>query len=327
MALAIPEDCPQPQFLNFKGCILPSLRDRFRSGLSRTRSLLVDGITTAVSGGRVDEETLEEIEAILIQADVGVETATDIVDSLRDRLRSFEGSAGLFSELRRQLTEIASGPGSDPGPPSARPHAILVAGVNGAGKTTTIGKLAARHKAAGRSVLLAACDTFRAAAVPQLVVWAERSGAEIVRSQQGADPAAVAFDAAEAAAARAVDVLIVDTAGRLHTKVNLMEELKKVKRSLGRKLAGAPHETLLVLDATTGQNALAQAREFHGAVGIDGIVLTKLDGTARGGIAFALRRDLNLPIRMIGVGEQLEDLQPFDAEAFVEALLPDSVPD
>ena len=304
---------------------MPSLRDRFRSGLTRTRSLLVDGITAAVSGGPVDEEALEEIEAILIQADAGVETATDIVDSLRGRLRSLEGTERLFSELRRQLTEIASGPEADPRSPAARPHAVLVAGVNGAGKTTTIGKLAARHKAAGRSVLLAACDTFRAAAVPQLEVWAERSGAEIVRSQQGADPAAVAFDAAVAAAARDIDVLIVDTAGRLHTKVNLMEELKKVKRSLGRKLAGAPHETLLVLDATTGQNALAQAREFHGAVGVDGIVLTKLDGTAKGGIAFALMQDLGLPIRMIGVGEQLEDLQPFDAPAFVEALLPDSV--
>ncbi len=303
---------------------MPSLRDRFRSGLSRTRSLLVDGITAAVSGP-VDEEALEEIEAILIQADVGVGTATDIVDSLRGRLRSQEGADELFSELRRHLTEAASGPGAEPGPPSARPHAILVAGVNGAGKTTTIGKLAARHKAAGRSVLLAACDTFRAAALPQLEVWADRSGAEIVRSQQGADPAAVAFDAAAAAAARAIDVLIVDTAGRLHTKVNLMEELKKVKRSLGRKVAGAPHETLLVLDATTGQNALAQAREFHGAVGVDGIVLTKLDGTARGGIAFALVQELGLPIRMIGVGEQLEDLQPFHPEAFVEALLPDSV--
>ena len=303
---------------------MPSLRDRFRSGLSRTRSLLVDGITAAVSGP-VDEEALEEIEAILIRADVGVGTATEIVDSLRGRLRSQEGADELFSELRRHLTEAASGPGAEPGPPSARPHAILVAGVNGAGKTTTIGKLAARHKAAGRSVLLAACDTFRAAALPQLEVWADRSGAEIVRSQQGADPAAVAFDAAAAAAARAIDVLIVDTAGRLHTKVNLMEELKKVKRSLGRKVAGAPHETLLVLDATTGQNALAQAREFHGAVGVDGIVLTKLDGTARGGIAFALVQELGLPIRMIGVGEQLEDLQPFHPEAFVEALLPDSV--
>ena len=303
---------------------MPSLRDRFRSGLSRTRSLLVDGITAAVSGRPVDEEALEEIEAILIQADVGVETATDIVDSLRDRLRPQGEPGELFSELRRQLTAIAAGSGVEAAPPASGPHSILVAGVNGAGKTTTIGKLAARHRAAGRSVLLAACDTFRAAAVPQLEIWAERSGAEIVRSRQGADPAAVAFDAAAAAAARAIDVLIVDTAGRLHTKVNLMEELKKVKRSLGRQLAGAPHETLLVLDATTGQNALVQAREFHDAVGVDGIVLTKLDGTAKGGIAFALRRELGLPIRMIGVGEQLEDLQPFDPEAFVEALLPGS---
>ncbi len=303
---------------------MPSLRDRFRSGLSKTRSLLLDGITAAISRGPVDEESLEEIEAILIQADVGVETATDIVDTLRARLRSQGGAGELFSELRQQLTAIAAGSGAGTCSPAVRPHVILVAGVNGAGKTTTIGKLAARHRAEGRSVLLAACDTFRAAAVPQLEIWAERSGAEIVRSQQGADPAAVAFDAAAAAAARAIDVLIVDTAGRLHTKVNLMEELKKVKRSLGRQLSGAPHETLLVLDATTGQNALTQAREFHGAVGVDGIVITKLDGTAKGGIVFALRRELGLPIRMIGVGEQLEDLHPFDGEAFVEALLPDS---
>ena len=198
---------------------------------------------------------------------------------------------------------------------------MLVVGVNGVGKTTTIGKLARLYRDSGQSVLLAACDTFRAAAVPQLEIWAERAGANIVRAQQGADPAAVAFDAVSAALSRDTDVVLVDTAGRLHTKVNLMEELKKVRRSLGKQCQGAPHETLLVLDATTGQNALSQARQFHLATEVTGLVLTKLDGTAKGGIAFALRRELGIPIKLIGVGEGEDDLQPFDGETFVEALL------
>ena len=297
---------------------------KIRSGLARTRSALVERITAAVSGGSVDEEALDEIEATLIQADVGVETAADIVDTLREQLRADATENDVFALLKNQLVTIAdSGEASAPGAELATPlHVVLVVGVNGVGKTTTIGKLAAQFTAEGRSVLLAACDTFRAAAVPQLEVWAERAGAEIVRAQQGADPAAVAFDAVAAALARGTDVLIADTAGRLHTKVNLMEELKKVKRSLGKQLPAAPHETLLVVDATTGQNALAQAREFNAATAIDGLVLTKLDGTAKGGIVFALRRELDVPIRYIGVGEQQDDLQPFDAHAFADALLP-----
>ena len=303
---------------------MQNLIDRFRSGLSKTRSILVDGITAAVSGTAIDENVLEEIEAILIQADLGVAMATDIVKNLREQLSSESQAGDVIAALRKQLISMVA-VDTHYTSVSSSPHVILVVGVNGAGKTTTIGKLAAKHAAAGRSVLLAACDTFRAAAVPQLEIWAERSGAEMIRSQQGADPAAVAFDAAAAAKSRAVDVLIVDTAGRLHTKVNLMEELKKVKRSLARQLSGAPNETLLVLDATTGQNALVQGSQFHDAIAVDGLVLTKLDGTAKGGIVFSLSCELGLPIRMIGIGEQVEDLQPFGTATFVEAmLLPDS---
>ena len=300
---------------------MQNLIDRFRSGLSKTRSILVDGITAAVSGTAIDENVLEEIEAILIQADLGVAMATDIVKNLREQLSSESQAGDVIAALRKQLISMVA-VDTHYTSVSSSPHVILVVGVNGAGKTTTIGKLAAKHAAAGRSVLLAACDTFRAAAVPQLEIWAERSGAEMIRSQQGADPAAVAFDAAAAAKSRAVDVLIVDTAGRLHTKVNLMEELKKVKRSLARQLSGAPNETLLVLDATTGQNALVQGRQFHDAIAVDGLVLTKLDGTAKGGIVFSLSCELGLPIRMIGIGEQVEDLQPFDTATFVDAMLP-----
>ena len=300
---------------------MQNLIDRFRSGLSKTRSILVDGITAAVSGTAIDENVLEEIEGILIQADLGVGMATDIVKNLRKQLSSESQAGDVFAALRKQLLSMVA-VDTHYTSVSSSPHVILVVGVNGAGKTTTVGKLASKHAAAGRSVLLAACDTFRAAAVPQLEIWAERSGAEMIRSQQGADPAAVAFDAAAAAKSRAVDVLIVDTAGRLHTKVNLMEELKKVKRSLARQLSGAPNETLLVLDATTGQNALVQGRQFHDSIAVDGLVLTKLDGTAKGGIVFSLSCELGLPIRMIGVGEQVEDLQPFDTATFVDAMLP-----
>lgn len=300
---------------------MQNLIDRFRSGLSKTRSILVDGISAAVSGTAIDENVLEEIEGILIQADLGVGMATDIVKNLREQLSSESQAGDVFAALRKQLLSMVA-VDTHYTSVSSSPHVILVVGVNGAGKTTTVGKLAAKHAAAGRSVLLAACDTFRAAAVPQLEIWAERSGAEMIRSQQGADPAAVAFDAAAAAKSRTVDVLIVDTAGRLHTKVNLMEELKKVKRSLARQLSGAPNETLLVLDATTGQNALVQGRQFHDSIAVDGLVLTKLDGTAKGGIVFSLSCELGLPIRMIGVGEQVEDLQPFDTATFVDAMLP-----
>ncbi len=298
--------------------------EKIRNGLAKTRSAMVARITTAISGDTLDEEAADEIEEILIQADVGVDAAVEIVDRLRERLRRAESGADqIFVSLRKELCQIAAGGAPfDPGAElTGKPHVVLVVGVNGVGKTTTIGKLARLYRDSGRSVLLAACDTFRAAAVPQLEIWAERAGAGIVRAQQGADPAAVAFDAVSAALSRDTDVVLVDTAGRLHTKVNLMEELKKVRRSLGKQCQGAPHETLLVLDATTGQNALSQARQFHLATEVTGLVLTKLDGTAKGGIAFALRRELGIPIKLIGVGEGEDDLQPFDGETFVEALL------
>ncbi|MBQ42722.1 MAG: signal recognition particle-docking protein FtsY [Gemmatimonadetes bacterium] len=300
------------------------LLEKVRNGLAKTRSAMVARITTAISGDALDEEAADEIEEILIQADVGVDAAVEIVDRLRERLRRAEsGAEQIFVSLRKELCQIAGGGVPfDPGAElTGKPHVVLVVGVNGVGKTTTIGKLARLYRDSGRSVLLAACDTFRAAAVPQLEIWAERAGANIVRAQQGADPAAVAFDAVSAALSRDTDVVLVDTAGRLHTKVNLMEELKKVRRSLGKQCQGAPHETLLVLDATTGQNALSQARQFHLATEVTGLVLTKLDGTAKGGIAFALRRELGIPIKLIGVGEGEDDLQPFDGETFVEALL------
>lgn len=300
------------------------LLEKVRNGLAKTRSAMVARITTAISGDALDEEAADEIEEILIQADVGVDAAMEIVDRLRERLRRAESGADqIFVSLRKELCQIAGGGVPfDPGAElTGKPHVVLVVGVNGVGKTTTIGKLARLYRDSGRSVLLAACDTFRAAAVPQLEIWAERAGADIVRAQQGADPAAVAFDAVSAALSRDTDVVLVDTAGRLHTKVNLMEELKKVRRSLGKQCQGAPHETLLVLDATTGQNALSQARQFHLATEVTGLVLTKLDGTAKGGIAFALRRELGIPIKLIGVGEGEDDLQPFDGETFVEALL------
>lgn len=294
--------------------------DKIRGGLSRTRIAVVDRIAALVSAGPLDDEALDEIEAILIQADVGVETATCLVEALR---REKSGDVDVFELLRAELTAIvgSEAPFDPRAPLAGPPHVILVVGVNGVGKTTTIGKLAAQYRRAGRSVVVAACDTFRAGAVAQLEVWAERAGADIVRAQQGADPAAVAFDALSAARSRHADVLLVDTAGRLPTKVNLMEELKKVRRTLAKQDAAVPHEILLVLDATTGQNALAQARQFHEAVGITGLALTKLDGTAKGGIAFALRRELGVPIHLIGVGEGVDDLQPFDGPEFVRAML------
>ena len=295
--------------------------DRLRSGLARTHDAVVERIATVVCGGRLDEEALDEIEAILIQADVGVQTSMDIVDALRKRIGSGEDT-DVFDLLREELGRILADAAAPRAyaEPSAHPYVVLVIGVNGVGKTTTIGKLASQYRDRGLRVLVAACDTFRAGAVSQLEVWADRAGADMVRAQQGADPAAVAFDALSAARSRNAHVVIVDTAVRLHTKVNLMEELKKVRRILAKQ-DGAPHETLLVRDATTGQNALTQARQFHEAIGVTGLVLTKLDGTARGGIVFAVRRELGLPIRFIGVGEGIDDLQPFDGGDFVEALL------
>jgi fused signal recognition particle receptor len=301
--------------------VSPGFFDRVRAGLSRTRAAVVDRIAEAVGGRRLDDDTLEEIEEILISADVGIDTALAIVDGLRTRARETP-DADVFDMLQAELEAIVTGgSGFEANALPGKPYVLLVVGINGVGKTTTIGKLGQRYAEAGHRVMMAAGDTFRAGAVAQLQVWAERSGADIIRAQQGADPGAVVFDAVEAAKSRNTDVLLVDTAGRLHTKVNLMEELKKVRRSLAKACDGAPHDTLLVLDATTGQNALAQARTFHEAVPLTGLVLTKLDSTARGGIAFALRRELDVPIRLIGVGEGIDDLQSFDGAEFVRALL------
>ena len=301
--------------------------DRVKEGLATTRTAMSAKISAVVSlGTRLDDEMIDEIEAILIQADVGLETATEMIDELRDRMREEKIGSTPEEVMRLLQSKVAEVVGLDgEGLPidaelPASPYVILVVGVNGTGKTTTVGKLAKQYVDAGKRVLVAACDTFRAAAIPQLEIWAERAGVDIVRPQQGADPAAVAFDALAAAKARQMDVLIVDTAGRLHNKVNLMEELKKIRRSLGKQQPEAPHETLLVLDATTGQNTLSQARQFNQATELTGLVLTKLDGTAKGGIAVALRREMEIPVKMIGVGEGLDDLQPFDGEAFARAL-------
>ncbi len=309
---------------------------RFSRGLSKMRQGLTDKVQAlAARAGRVDEDLLEELEAILIQADVGVAGATAIVENIRERCRK-DGiaSAGavrdlLREELRRRLA-LAEGPSVEgaagAGRGAAKPLVIMVVGVNGTGKTTTIGKLAHRLRDEGKQVVIAAGDTFRAAAAEQLAIWGERAGATVVRHQEGGDPAAVAFDAVKSAQAHGADVVIVDTAGRLHTKVNLMEELKKVQRVLAREVPGAPHEVLLVVDATTGLNAVQQAKVFREAVGVTGVVLTKLDGTAKGGVVVAIAGELGLPVKYVGLGETAEDLQPFSADKFVAGLFPDAAP-
>ncbi|MBI4551223.1 MAG: signal recognition particle-docking protein FtsY [Candidatus Latescibacteria bacterium] len=298
---------------------------RLHDGLTKTRDGLVRRIDQAIRRyDKIDDDLLDEIEAILLQTDVGVDTTTKIIEGLRARTveeRTKDPSA-IYELLRHEMVQILTTHSSPP--PSLdqhRPHVIMVVGVNGTGKTTTIGKMADRYRRDGKKVLVAAADTFRAAAIDQLAVWATRAEVDLIRHQPGADPAAVAFDALQAAVARNIDVLIIDTAGRLHTKTNLMEELKKIKRILGKQIPGVPHETLIVLDATTGQNAISQATLFNQALdGLTGIVLTKLDGTAKGGIVLAISDRLSIPVRMIGVGETIDDLQDFDARSFVEAL-------
>jgi fused signal recognition particle receptor len=292
---------------------------RLKQRLTKTRQSLAEGFGRILTGKKkIDAATLEEIEELLITADVGVQTATDLI--ARITAAKVDDVDALRAVLRSEVLAILSAHAPPARPVTAPPHVVMVVGVNGVGKTTTIGKLAARFTAAGRSVLIAAADTFRAAAADQLAIWAERAGAGILRHKDGTDPAAVAFDAVEAALARRTDVVIVDTAGRLHTKVNLMEEIKKVKRSIAKRLPDAPHEVLLVLDATTGQNAVSQARMFHQTLGVTGIALTKLDGTARGGIVIAICQAFNIPLQYIGIGESIEDLQDFDPEQFVAAL-------
>ena len=311
------------------------------SGLSRTREAIVDGIKRALHGGRaLDDEALAGIEETLIAADVGVETSLYLVERLRDAARDMETTdtdtivGFLAGEIRSFFAGDAETGVDDAGSADAerpveagprgspRPRVTIIVGVNGTGKTTTIGKLAGLFQREGETVLLAAADTFRAAAGEQLQIWAERTGAGFVFGQQGGDPAAVAFDAAEAAVSRGVDHLLIDTAGRLHTQKNLIAELAKIRRVVEKRVPGAPDDVLLVIDANTGQNALSQARLFDEAVGLTGIVLTKLDGTARGGIVVAIARELAIPVRFVGVGEGLEDIARFDAEEFARGLFP-----
>ena len=301
------------------------LLGRLGKALSKTRSAIADGIAQII-GARttIDDALLEDIETILLTADVGVKATRRIIGSLQTRVSRSEVKdvTALLASLERDMVEIlerVQAPLSIPD--SDGPYVILVVGVNGAGKTTTIGKLAARLGSGGRSVMIAAGDTFRAAAVEQLQEWGRRAGVPVVAQQPGADSASVIYDAFEAARARGIDILIADTAGRLHTRVGLMDELRKVRRVIGKLDASAPHEVLLVLDAGTGQNALTQAVVFHDAVGVTGIALTKLDGTAKGGIIFAIAEQLGLPIRLIGVGEGVDDLRDFDAKTFVAAII------
>ncbi len=305
------------------GSFLGKLRDR----LGKTRSQLVDNVKKVFGDhSSVDDEVFGELEEILIRADLGVDTTLSIIEDMRRRakLERIHDPKALMEILKEGLISIL-----EPGDHSLswtcedKVHVTLVAGVNGSGKTTTVGKVAARLKAEGKSVILGAADTFRAAATEQLTVWSERVGVPIIKHQQGADPAAVAFDATDAALSRGADCLLIDTAGRLHTKVNLMEEIKKVQRVVAKRLPNAPHQVLLVLDATTGQNGLQQASQFTEALGVTGIVLTKLDGTAKGGIAVAIQQQLGIPIKLVGIGECVDDLQPFDAREFVDALFGD----
>ena len=301
------------------------LLDRLKQGLARTREGFVGNITRLVATKSViDDETLDRLEEILIAGDVGVDATGAIIDAIRTRVKEerYTDSGELTRLLKEEIARQFPGNGAEGAAERNAPklRVIMVVGVNGAGKTTTIGKLARQYVAAGRKVVIAAADTFRAAANEQLAIWAERAGALLIRQEHGSDPAAVAFDAVTAATARGADVVIIDTAGRLHTRVNLMEELKKIRRVIQKKDPSAPHEVLLVLDATTGQNGLRQAKEFTAAVGVTGIVLTKLDGTAKGGIVLAIARTMNIPVRYVGVGESIDDLQPFDRAAFVEAL-------
>ncbi len=301
----------------------PNLLDRLKAGIEKTRSGLVDRLEDVISGKKeIDAELLEELEYTLITADIGVRTVGEILDRLHDQIdrKLTSNPAEIRNLIREQLLAVLRASEAPLQIVRTPPAVVMLVGINGAGKTTTIGKLAHRFLGEGRKVLLAAADTFRAAAIEQLEVWAERAGVEMIRQKTGADPSAVVFDALQAAKARTVDYVIVDTAGRLHTKENLMAELEKMRRTCQRVVPGAPHEVWLVLDATTGQNGLEQARKFTESAGVTGVVLTKLDGTAKGGVVVAIARELNLPIRFIGVGEKIGDLLPFEPEAFVDSL-------
>ncbi len=304
-----------------------SLLDRLKQSISKTRSQITAKVEDLISGEKkIDPELLKKLENALLAADLGPRTTHQILEAVRQRLErhALSSAADLKAELKNQLLyalrTVPSSNGLSGAVQEHRPHVIFVVGVNGTGKTTSIGKLAHRFRQGGKNVVLAAGDTFRAAAIEQLAVWATRTGSEIVKTKSGGDPAAVVYDALSSARSRNADIVIVDTAGRLHTKMNLMAELDKMKRTATKIIPGAPHEVLLVMDATTGQNGLSQAREFTATAGVTGIVLTKLDGTAKGGIVVAITRELGLPVQYVGTGESMEDLVPFDAETFVSSL-------
>jgi fused signal recognition particle receptor len=310
----------------------PTLLERLKESVTKTRTELAAQVEQILTGNRpVDPELLKHLETALLSADIGVRTTKEVLATLRQQVNEHKltETAELKKELKRQIVKILQAPaahsegngtGVSPEMSKVTPRVIFVVGVNGTGKTTTIGKLTNRLKKEGASVVLCAADTFRAAAIEQLEVWAHRSGVEVIKQKPGADPSAVVFDAISSARAHSADVVIVDTAGRLHTKSNLMAELDKMKRTAAKIVPGAPHDVLLVLDATTGQNGLNQAREFWSHAGVTGIVLTKLDGTAKGGIVIAIARELNLPIRFVGTGEKIDDLVPFDAQTYVNSL-------
>jgi fused signal recognition particle receptor len=299
---------------------------RLVKGLARTRKSFVANLKSVLRGRVIDDELMEELEEVMVTADMGLPTTSRIIEEVRNKaseqgLKEAEGVIDLIKESILESLEKVSAPLNIEG---GNPAVMLVLGVNGVGKTTTIGKLAHSLGKEGKKVILAAGDTFRAAAIEQLEIWAERAGVDIIKGRSGGDPSAVIYDSIQAARARKCDLVIADTAGRLHTKVNLMEELKKIKRVVGREVEGAPHEVLLVLDATTGQNALSQARMFHDALGVTGIALTKLDGTAKGGVVISIVSELGLPLKLIGIGEKVDDLQPFNPAEYVEALFQDA---
>ena len=305
----------------------PTLLERLKDSVGKTKEALADTLDTITQGGRqIDPSILREVEIALLSADLGVKTTREILDSVKEQIsrNALNDGEQLKREIKAHIFRALNVYGNTPklaGPANGNdPRVIFIVGVNGAGKTTSIGKLANRLRQDGRSVVLCAADTFRAAAIEQLEIWANRNGVELVKQKSGSDPAAVVFDAMAAAKARAADAVIVDTAGRLHTKSNLMQELEKMKRTAAKVIPGAPHDVLLVMDATTGQNGLAQAREFTSTVGVTGIILTKLDGTAKGGIVVAICRELGLPIRFVGTGERIDDLVPFDAQTYADSL-------